>query len=201
MGLPPTRSGADISREGERWLTLANAITSIRLPLAPLCAWAIVSDQPLLAASSFALAGLTDLVDGRVARHRGEVSRLGGVLDHTSDALFVASGLAALASQGIVPWALAPLVVLAFLQYALDSRVLAGQTLRTSQLGRFNGIGYFILLGTPLIRDALGLPWPGPGLVFVLGGLLVASTGVSMLDRGWAYWLSRRAPGSPDEGR
>ncbi len=201
MTPPPARSGSDPSANEERWLTLANAITSIRFPLAPLCAWAIVQDAPGVAALVFALAGLSDLVDGRVARHRGEVSRLGGVLDHTSDALFVSTGLGALASLGAVPWALPPLIVLAFLQYALDSRILAGHQLRTSQLGRLNGIGYFILLGTPLIRDGLGLAWPGAGLVFVLGWLLVASTGVSMADRGWAYWLSRRAPGSPGEGR
>ena len=193
----PATSQANSSSDSGRWLGLANAITALRFPLAPLCAWSILNDAPALAAVSFGVAVASDLLDGRVARLRGEVSRLGGLLDHTSDALFVAAGLAALASLGHVPWLLPPLVLLAFIQYALDSRVLAGRQLRTSRIGRLNGIAYFVLLGTPLIRDVLGLSWPAPGLVFALGWLLVASTGISMADRGWAFWLSRRAPASP----
>jgi len=193
----PATSQANSSSDSGRWLGLANAITALRFPLAPLCAWSILNDAPTLAAVSFGVAVASDLLDGRVARLRGEVSRLGGLLDHTSDALFVAAGLAALASLGRIPWLLPPLVLLAFIQYALDSRVLAGRQLRTSRIGRLNGIAYFVLLGAPLIRDVLGLSWPAPGIVFALGWLLVASTGISMADRGWAFWLSRRAPASP----
>ncbi len=189
----PTTSPANPGQ----WLGFANAITAIRFPLAPLCAWSILNDAAMLAAVSFGVAVASDLLDGRVARLRGEVSRLGGLLDHTSDALFVAAGLAALASLGSVPWMLPPLVLLAFLQYALDSQVLAGKKLRTSRIGRLNGIAYFVLLGIPLVRDVLELPWPAPGLVFGLGWFLVASTGISMADRGWAFWLSRRVPASP----
>ncbi len=189
----PTTSPANPGQ----WLGFANAITAIRFPLAPLCAWSILNDAAMLAAVSFGVAVASDLLDGRVARLRGEVSRLGGLLDHTSDALFVAAGLAALASLGSVPWVLPPLVLLAFLQYALDSQVLAGKKLRTSRIGRLNGIAYFVLLGIPLVRDVLELPWPAPGLVFGLGWFLVASTGISMADRGWAFWLSRRVPASP----
>ena len=189
----PTTSPANPGQ----WLGFANAITAVRFPLAPLCAWSILNDAAMLAAVSFGVAVASDLLDGRVARLRGEVSRLGGLLDHTSDALFVAAGLAALASLGSVPWVLPPLVLLAFLQYALDSQVLAGKKLRTSRIGRLNGIAYFVLLGIPLVRDVLELPWPAPGLVFGLGWFLVASTGISMADRGWAFWLSRRVPASP----
>ena len=37
--------------------------------------------------------------------------------------------------------------------------------------------------GTPVIRDALGLAWPGAAFVQVLGWALVATTLVSCLDR------------------
>ena len=179
-----------------QWLTVANAITAIRFPLAPLCAWAILNDAVVTAFVCFGLAVASDFTDGRVARLRGEMSRLGGLLDHTSDALFVGAGLAALAVLGAVPVALAPLVLLAFAQYALDSRVLAGMSLRTSQLGRINGIAYFVLLGTPLVRDFLGLGWPGDGLTSWLGWLLVVSTVISMGDRAQTWLFNRTAPGS-----
>ena len=38
-------------------------------------------------------------------------------------------------------------------------------------------------MAVPVIRDALGLDWPGAGLVWAFGWLLVASTLVSMLGR------------------
>ena len=195
------RSGAESGSGSGRWLTLANVITAIRFPLAPLCAYSILSDQFLVAFGSYWLAVASDLLDGRVARRRGEVSSLGGLLDHSSDALFVAFGLGALALHGMIPWPLPILVGAAFVQYALDSRALAGRRLRTSELGRLNGIAYFALLGVPVVRDALGLGWPSPALVSGLGWLLVASTLLSMADRGITWTLSRKVRDSPGAGR
>lgn len=75
------------------------------------------------------------------------------------------------------------LVAAAFAQYALDSRVARGGALRASRLGRWNGIAYYVMLGIPLVRDALGLAWPGQALVLALSYALVASTLLSMADR------------------
>ena len=85
------------------------------------------------------------------------------------------------------------LIILAFVQYALDSRTLAGRTLRSSALGRYNGIAYFALLGVPVIRDALGVVGPSAAWVRGLGWLLVLTTVLSMLDRGWALLARRRS--------
>jgi phosphatidylglycerophosphate synthase len=171
----------------------ANALTALRLAAAPALVAALRTQAAWLALALFALAVATDLLDGRVARRRGEASATGGLLDHATDATFVALGLGALAMRGEVPALLPWLVGAAFLQYALDSRALAGRPLRTSGLGRANGIAYFVLLGTPLVRDALGLAFPGSGLVEGLGWLLVASSLVSMADRALAHGRPRRS--------
>lgn len=168
------------------WRTRANALTALRLAAAPLLAAAIVWGASAAALLLFAVAVATDLLDGRVARRLGEASPLGGFLDHASDAAFVSTGLAALAYLGQLPAALSACVMLAFVQYALDSRALAGRPLRASALGRWNGIAYFVLLGVPLVRDAAGLGWPGPGVVYALGLALLATTLVSMADRALA---------------
>ena len=132
----------------------------MRLLAAPLLAAAILQQEFVLASSLLALAVVTDLLDGRVARRYGEVSPLGGLLDHATDATFVSIGLAALAWQGVVPGPLPVLVAAAFIQYTLDSRALQGSALRASALGRANGIAYFVILGTPLVRETLGLGFP-----------------------------------------
>lgn len=191
----------DATATTDRWLTVANGLTAIRLVLIPFVVVGILQERATLVFVLFWSAVITDLVDGRVARWRGEASRLGGVLDHTTDALFVASGLAALAWQGVVPLPLPPLVLLAFVQYALDSQVIAGRRLRTSLLGRWNGIAYYVMLGVPVVRDALVLGWPPAWLVSTLGWTLVVSTGLSMLDRGLAWRATRRVRGWPGGGR
>jgi len=180
-----------------RWLTRANALTALRLLLAPLLYAAIVQARPSVAVGVFWLAVATDLADGWVARRFGEATPLGSLVDHAADATFATAGTAALVCVGALPEALPALIAIAFLQYALDSRRIAASGLRASALGRCNGIAYFVIVAVPLVRDALGLGWPGASLVRGLGWLLVGSTLLSMLDR--LRWLlaTRRARGSP----
>jgi len=173
--------------------TRANALTALRLVCGPLLVLALLEHAVWTAAALFWLAVATDLLDGRVARRFGESSALGGFLDHVTDAAFVALGLAALAWRGEAPALLPALVALAFAQYTLDSRVIDGSALRASALGRWNGIAYFVPVGTVVTRDALRLAWPGRGLVLALGWLLVASTLLSMADRARALTRARRA--------
>ncbi|MED5261819.1 MAG: CDP-alcohol phosphatidyltransferase family protein [Myxococcota bacterium] len=165
------------------WLTWANFLTGLRLGAAPACAVSIASADAGLALAFYAVGVVTDLADGPIARRRGEASRLGGLFDHATDAIFVSLGLFALSARGEIPLVLPGLVVLAFVQYAVDSRVQESRPLRASSLGRWNGIAYFVLLGVPLVRDGLGISWPGPGVVRFLAWALVASTLVSMIDR------------------
>lgn len=174
------------SAPSSRLATLANLLTLSRAVAAPFMAVAIVEQAEALAAGLFAWAVASDFADGMLARRRGQASSFGGLLDHATDAFLCTLGLGALAWVGILPLALPILVPAAFLQYMLDSRSLAGRPLRASFLGRWNGILYFVLLGIPLVRDVLGLGWPGPGWVLALGWALVAATIVSMLDRAWA---------------
>lgn len=173
-----------------RFATRANALTLVRLLLAPLLAAAVLHDAPGVATALFFLAVATDFADGWVARRYGEVTPFGAFADHAVDAAFVTTGTAALAFTGALPAILPPLIALAFTQYALDSRVLASSGLVASRLGRWNGLAYYVVLATPLVRDTLALAWPPPALVTVLGWALVVTTGLSMIDR--LRLLSRR---------
>lgn len=165
------------------WLTWANALTGTRALLAVPCAWLAVQQRWPAAALFLSLAILSDLLDGPLARRLGQSSALGGLMDHATDAGFVALLLAALAVSGYLPWLLPLLVVVSFLQYVADSRALEGRRLRASWLGRWNGIGYFVLAASTVYRNALGLQWPSEGLVEALAWLLIFSTVASMLDR------------------
>jgi len=165
------------------WRTRANGLTGLRLLAAPLLADAVLRETHGMALALFVFGVASDLLDGWLARRDGAASALGRLLDHGCDACFVVFGLAALAARGdLTPW-LAPLVALAFLQYALDSGALRGLPLRFSLLGRWNGVAYFILLGVPVVRDGLQLGWPPVHWVAFGGFALLATTLLSMLDR------------------
>lgn len=165
------------------WINRANALTSLRAGLAPLLAVALLEGHGGVALALFALAVATDFADGWVARRYGEASHFGRFADHGVDALLVTAGTAALASRGLLPVALPWLIAAAFTQYALDSRAHRGAPLRASVLGRWNGVAYYAIVGVAAARDALGLAWPGEGLLRALGWALVASTALSMADR------------------
>jgi len=183
---------------------MANALTAVRLllivPFALLMARG-GTRYAVLAALMFAAAVATDLLDGPLARRRGTASAAGGIFDHTVDFLFVTSGLAAGASRGAFPWLLPVLVAIAFAQYVVDSYWLhRGRRLRTSRLGRYNGLLYFAPLGGDILIR-LGLTFLQP-LLTLLAWILVATTLISMAERLRAVRaLSREARESPGEER
>ncbi|MEQ8689722.1 MAG: CDP-alcohol phosphatidyltransferase family protein [Pseudomonadales bacterium] len=164
------------------WATWANLLTAVRGATIPAICLSITFADWWLAAALFAFAVVTDIYDGRLARHFNQASALGGVFDHTTDAIFVAACCAALAASGLITPLLWPLILISFTQYVLDSRALAGQPLRASFIGRSNGIAYFALVGTAIGAQALQFEWlllP----VALVAWLLVVTTLISMVDR------------------
>ena len=162
---------------------LANALTLFRLALAPVLVVAVIRQSYPAASVIFFLAVATDFADGNVARRSGSASPRGALFDHAVDAIFCTAGTAALAHAGALPAALPPLIAAAFLQDAADSRILSARGLRASALGRWNGIAYYVIVAIPILRDGLGLSWPGGFWVAMLGWGLVVTTVASILDR------------------
>lgn len=77
-------------------MTVANWVTSSRLILAPFVFWSLLESPWWLSLSLLATAGLTDLLDGMLARKRNEVSELGKILDPIADKMVIGAVLAAL---------------------------------------------------------------------------------------------------------
>ena len=164
---------------------MANTLTILRFLLLFPFAFLMAREDAL----SAALAGIimvaaiaTDLLDGAIARHRGTESAAGRVSDHTTDFLFVTSGLVAGARRGVFPWILPLVIAAAFAQYVIDSYLLHQQReLRMSRLGRYNGILYFVpLCADILIRMGLGFLQP---LLAPVVWILVVSTVLSIGER------------------
>ncbi len=164
--------------------TLANSLSLFRLVVAPILAWMILYNRWFAASFLLLLAILSDLFDGRIARKRKEASPFGGLLDHSCDALLVAILLFILNITHGIPLLLPLLVVGSFLQYVLDSKALSGYKLRTSFLGRSNGIAYYVLASICIFSEGLGIYIPST-LIIIFSWILIASTLASMFERLW----------------
>lgn len=85
--------------------SMANLITLARILLIiPFCILFLVNAEWNMKAALvvFAIASLTDFIDGRVARARGEVSALGAAIDPLADKLLITAALILLLRNGII---------------------------------------------------------------------------------------------------
>jgi len=88
----------------DRVLTVPNALSVLRLIGVPVFLWAVLGGRTALAIVLLAASGITDYLDGKIARRFGLVSRVGELLDPIADRLYIASTLLGLAWRDIIPW-------------------------------------------------------------------------------------------------
>ncbi|MDQ8699411.1 CDP-alcohol phosphatidyltransferase family protein [Hyphomicrobium sp. LHD-15] len=171
-------------------MNIPNLITLGRVILVPVVFWLLVSGQTQLAFFAFVLAGVSDAVDGFIAKRFGLATELGAYLDPLADKLLIVSIFVALGVRGALPsWLVIAVVsrdiliiVGVMLSWLLDHPV------RISPLvvSKANTAAQIVLAGTVLADDGfgLGLEIIRIGLVWIVGALTVASL--------WAYlraWL------------
>ena len=180
---------------------MANALTAVRLLLVVPFAFFMTKGDvrfAVFALVAWVVALITDFADGPIARRRGTVTALSGTFDHTTDFLFVTSGLFAGAYRGVFPWILPVLIVAAFSQYVIDSYWIHRHSkLRGSKLGRYNGMLYFVPTCMEIVIR-MGAHFLQP-LLSLLVWALVLSTVVSMGQRLMLSRLPKHLPTGPPE--
>lgn len=97
--------------ETGRVLTVPNGLSLARLLLVPVFAYLIVTRQDGWALMVLAFSGISDFLDGYLARLWHQESRLGALLDPAADRLYILSTLLGLAYRELIPWWLVAVVV------------------------------------------------------------------------------------------
>jgi len=92
------------------WSWLPNALSGLRLLLIPPMIFLLLEEAFLATLILFAIAGISDGVDGWLAKRYGWQSRLGAILDAAADKLLMASAFITLGWMGLVPIWLVALV-------------------------------------------------------------------------------------------
>lgn len=96
----------------DRLFTVPNALSVIRLAGVPLFLWLLLGPK----ADGWALvvlvaSGVTDWLDGKLARWLNQMSRFGALLDPAADRLYTLATVVAFVIRDIVPWWVAAILV------------------------------------------------------------------------------------------
>ena len=95
----------------DRVLTPPNVLSMLRLVCVPVFLWLILTYQDNWALLVLILSGVSDYLDGKIARHYNMVTRVGQLLDPIADRLYILSTLLGLAWREIIPWWLVAILV------------------------------------------------------------------------------------------
>jgi len=93
--------------------TIPNLISLLRLLAVPWFLWLLLhDDRPIAAGILLAVLGATDWVDGYIARHFDQGSKIGKVLDPVADRVLLIAGAFALLVDGSAPrWVLVLIIL------------------------------------------------------------------------------------------
>ena len=143
----------------KEWLNLPNALTSVRILLAPavlIAYFRLPADGQLPTLCLSLAAGITDCLDGYFARRLGKVTKLGKVLDPIADKLMSAAALLCLTLSDVLPGAVLLAIVAKELYMAVGAAVCLKHRLEVAS----DACGK---IATALFYPAVLLAWPWHG--------------------------------------
>jgi cardiolipin synthase (CMP-forming) len=185
--------GSQVSRSASTaLLTLPNVITFGRLCAVPLSVWLVLERQFSQAFFLFVAAGVSDAVDGWLARRNGGGNSVGALLDPVADKALLVTMYVTLAAVNELPDWLAILVVFrdmvivggVVVLFLLDQSVV----IRPLYVSKLNTALQITLVALALLLAGFGLTAP-PLVVGTLVWLVAATT----LGSGAAYvWITVR---------
>ena len=188
----------DISRTRLNPLRYApNVLTLMRICLAPFLVAAILEDRFALSFVLFVVAGLTDALDGGLARLLKQRTQLGEYLDPVADKLLLSTMFLVLTHKDLIPTRVTVLVfgrdvgilLVAAILYAAVGR----REFHPSLFGKANTVAQVTAVATVLLQQCYPAQWIADLRWFALNATM-ALTVASGLHYAWAV---SRKPGTP----
>ena len=160
---------------------IPNILSSLRIAMIPLFVWQMAVGNVLSAAVILALSGLTDLLDGFLARHFGWVSQLGKVLDPVADKLTQVTVCITLLVKMRTLW---PFFLVLLIKDAV-MLVLGGYLVGKGV--KLDGAQWFGKLATVLFYVTMTALLIAPGMPALLAFLLLMATVIAALTAALMY--------------
>jgi cardiolipin synthase len=179
------------------WVNLPNLVTLVRLAMAPVIVAEIVRGQHMLAASLFAVAAFTDVLDGLLARKSKRTTRAGQYLDPIADKILLSGVFVALAIHGSIPIWYVALVLgrdLALLvASAIAMRVSRYDDYTPTVWGKIST--FLQILTAVVVMAGNAVPFPYfpefARLIVIISGIATAWSAVHYTWRGISFFVRR----------
>jgi CDP-diacylglycerol--glycerol-3-phosphate 3-phosphatidyltransferase len=150
-------------------LNLPNALTLSRIFVVPFLVVVLLTPfsenwlgvpRHILGVTLFLAAALTDYLDGRIARSRHQVSRLGKLLDPIADKLLISAALISLVENRLAPaWAVVIIIGREFAVSGLRSIAAeGGVVIAASRMGKFKMMSQVVAVALLIVSSASGSP-------------------------------------------
>jgi cardiolipin synthase (CMP-forming) len=127
-------------------LNIPNMLSILRLALVPFFLYLLLKEMFSSAIIVLAIAGLTDFLDGYLARKLNQITKLGKILDPVADRLYIFATLIALSVTGHIPLWLALLVVIRDVLMLLSMPILSSIGYRSLPVHYLGKAATFALL-------------------------------------------------------
>ena len=186
-------------------MSLPNSLTLLRIFIAPLLVVVLLTrfsedfvglPQHIAGVSLFLLAASTDVLDGWLARKRGQISRLGILLDPIADKLLISSAFISLVENRLAPaWAVVIVIGREFAVSGLRSIAAAeGWAIPASKAGKIKMFSQVVTISLLIMSSVDGGPpvetkafpiiafWTVPEMHSALSHLFGAG------ETSWANW-------------
>ncbi len=180
-------------------INIPNVITLGRVILVPVIFWLLVVGNTKLAFFAFVIAGISDAVDGFLAKRWNLQTELGSYLDPLADKLLIVSIYVALGVAAKLPSWLVIAVVSRDILIVIGVLLLwiTGQsfTIRPLAISKANTLSQILLAASVLADDGFGLGL-GPvreGLVWITGTLTLLS--LAAYAKEWLWHMAGQGAG------
>lgn len=191
-------------------LNLPNALTLLRIVMIPVLGLAFLLPHPWsnwLAVAIFALAGITDWLDGYLARRLGQTSAFGAFLDPVADKLIVAVALVAILTFNPTPFFAVPSAVIIGREIAVSAlrewMASAGSraSVAVNMMGKVKTTAQMVAILILLYGgDLFGLPLQTAGLwLLYVAAVLTLYSAFLYLKAAWTTIHNEPVAAEPDQ--
>jgi cardiolipin synthase len=177
--------------------TTANQLTILRIVFVPVFIIVLVYHELAWALGTFVVAGITDVLDGIIARRFGQKTSIGAVLDPLADKLLMTSSILILSlpqmefHNTIPRWLMIVIIFrdIFILLVSLIVVLMVGWRVFTPSLyGKASTFMQVLTVLVVLYTNWQNLVVPELNILFYMTGLMTAFSGIHYLVRGLRQW-------------
>ena len=154
-------------------MNIPNILTIVRFILIPLFALSLLNGQYIAAACIFIAAGLTDVLDGYIARRYDMITSWGKLADPAADKFMVITALTVLTIQGKIHIAVIVIMVAKEIMMGIGSLIIYRNNRRIQSAGWFGKLATVVFY-CAIVLIILGSPYAGTLISLAVAAALFA---------------------------